>query len=167
MKDWVKVLIFGCVFWFIMTAAICYGLKPEAQAAQVEDNKTVLKLNESPKLEQLENIENGLVDLGEFTLTAYCSCFECCKEWALSRPLDSNGNVIVYGSTGQILKEGTSIAVDPTVIPYGTNVYIDGKEYIAQDCGSSIKGNRIDVYFENHLAAKSFGVKEANVEVKI
>ena len=57
----------------------------------------------------------------------------------------------IYGSltsTGAIAKEGKTIAVDPSIIPYGSTVLIDGKEYLAQDCGGAIKGNKIDIFSE-------------------
>ena len=105
------------------------------------------------------------VSLGEFKLTAYCSCKKCCGKWADNRPVDKNGNEIVCGAIGERLKEGYSIAVDPTVIPYRTEVMINGHIYKAQDCGDAIKGNRIDVYFENHQDALKFGVQYAEVFV--
>lgn len=101
--------------------------------------------------------------LGEFKLTAYCSCEKCCGKWALNRPKDENGKDIVYGSTGAILVAGTSIAVDPSVIPYGSQVEINGHTYTAHDTGGAIKGNRIDVYFDNHQDALNFGVQYAEV----
>lgn len=106
------------------------------------------------------------VRLGEFKLTAYCSCEICCNEYAYNRPIDGNGNSIVYGAIGEELKEGYSIAVDPTVIPYRTEVIINGHTYKAQDCGGAIKGNRIDIYFEDHNKALEFGVQYADVFVK-
>lgn len=57
----------------------------------------------------------------------------------------------IYGSltsTGVIAQEGKTIAVDPSIIPYGSTVLIDGKEYLAQDCGGAIKGNKIDIFSE-------------------
>ena len=54
-------------------------------------------------------------------------------------------------STGVIAKEGRTIAVDPTIIPYGTRVVIDNHEYIAEDCGSAVKGKVIDIYVEEPL----------------
>lgn len=101
--------------------------------------------------------------LGEFKLTAYCSCEKCCGKWALNRPKDENGKDIVYGSTGTVLIAGTSIAVDPSVIPYGSQVEINGHTYTAHDTGGAINGNRIDVYFDNHQDALSFGVQYAEV----
>ena len=52
-------------------------------------------------------------------------------------------------STGMIAEEGRTIAVDPSIIPYGSIVLINGNEYVAQDCGGAIKGNKIDVFVEN------------------
>lgn len=108
-------------------------------------------------------LENKKENLGEFKLTAYCSCEKCCGEWALNRPKDENGKDIVYGSTGTILVAGTSIAVDPSIIPYGSQVEINGHTYTAHDTGGAIKGNRIDVYFDNHQDALNFGVQRAEV----
>lgn len=103
------------------------------------------------------------VSLGNFKLTAYCSCSLCCGKWALNRPVDENGNEVVYGSIGERLSEGYSIAVDPSVIAYNSKVIINDKVYEAQDCGGAIKGNRIDVYFSSHEDALEFGVKYAEV----
>ena len=105
------------------------------------------------------------VSLGEFKLTAYCSCSICCGKWDNNRPVDENGNKIVYGAIGERLSEGYSIAVDPSVIPYRTEVIINGHTYKAQDCGGAIKGNEIDIYFEDHNKALEFGVQYAEVFV--
>lgn len=102
------------------------------------------------------------VNLGEFKLTAYCSCSICCGKWAYNRP-----DGVVYGAIGEELKEGYSIAVDPDVIPYRTEVIINGRTYKAQDCGGAIKGNRIDIYFEDHQDALEHGVQYAEVFVKM
>lgn len=106
------------------------------------------------------------VGLGEFKLTAYCSCSICCGKWANNRPIDESGNEIIYGAIGERLQEGYSIAVDPSVIPYRTEVIINGHIYKAQDCGGAIKGNRIDVYCDDHQTALNFGVQYAEVFIK-
>ena len=51
-------------------------------------------------------------------------------------------------STGVTASEGRTIAVDPELIPYGSEVMIDGHTYIAEDCGSAVKGKVIDIYVE-------------------
>jgi 3D (Asp-Asp-Asp) domain-containing protein len=112
--------------------------------------------------EVIEPIETK-TSLGTFVLTAYCSCPQCCNEYALNRPLDENGNQIVYTASGAVAQQGVTIAVDPTVLPYGTKVEIDGHTYIAHDTGGAINGNRIDVYFADHNEAWNFGKQEAEV----
>ncbi|WP_127588099.1 3D domain-containing protein [Paenibacillus koleovorans] len=67
-----------------------------------------------------------------------------------------------YGLTysGTRVTEGRTIAVDPKVIPIGWWVYIEGIGLRrAEDIGSGVKGNLIDIYFENLDYAKRFGMK--------
>lgn len=92
------------------------------------------------------------VELLNCRVTAYCPCEKCCGKW-------SGGNT----SSGTTPQQNRTIAVDPSVIPYGTEVTIDGQVYIAEDTGSSIKGNRIDIYFDNHQDALNYGVRYLNV----
>lgn len=104
--------------------------------------------------------EPELLALGEFKITHYCPCSKCCGKWA-------DG----ITATGTQATQGRTIAVDPDVIPYGTEVmvvYEDGTEvvYIAEDCGGAIRGNRIDVYMDSHEAALIGGIKSAEVFVK-
>lgn len=50
-------------------------------------------------------------------------------------------------STGATAKEGRTIAVDPSIIPYGSEIMIDGKTYIAEDTGSALIGKKtIDIF---------------------
>lgn len=106
------------------------------------------------------------VSLGTYTLTAYCACLECCGEHALDRPLDENGKPIVYTSIGAVAQAGVTIAVDPGVIPYGSEVKINDHVYIAQDTGGNIKGDRIDIYFDDHQAALRFGLQTYEVFIR-
>lgn len=66
-------------------------------------------------------------------------------------------------ATGTTPTAGRTIAVDPTVIPYGAEVIIDGHTYIAEDCGGAIKGNRIDLFFSTHEEALAWGKKTKEV----
>lgn len=140
--------------------------KTEVPKAKVE-KKEPTKVEDKPSTKKNEVQNDGIRSLGKFKLTAYCSCKKCCGKYAANRPVDENGNEIVYGSTGARLKAGVSIAVDPRVIPYGTKVVINGHTYVAQDTGGSIKGKKIDVYFDDHQEALDFGVKKAEVFIYI
>ena len=58
------------------------------------------------------------------------------------------------------------ISVDPTVIPLGSKVYVEGYgEAIAGDTGGAIKGKRIDVFFPSQQDAINFGVKQLKVTI--
>lgn len=104
--------------------------------------------------------------LGEFKITAYCSCVRCCSIWAKNRPLDENGKEIVYTASGERAETGKTIAVDTSVIPFGTEVRIGDTVYTAQDTGSAVKGNVIDIYFDSHEDAVKHGAKYLEVEVR-
>ena len=101
---------------------------------------------------------NTLTSLGEFRITYYCPCEICCGIWANNRP-----DGIVYTASGAVAEAGKTIAVDPDVIPYGTEVIIDGHTYTAEDSGSAIKDKKIDIYCDSHQAALELGVKYAEV----
>ena len=93
----------------------------------------------------------------------YCSCSACYEQYVSNRPIDKDGNEIVYTVSEKIAKSDYTIEADPSVLPYGAIVYINGQKYEAQDCGGAIKGNSIDIYFDNHEDARKFGVQYTNV----
>lgn len=97
-----------------------------------------------------------------FSVTSYCSCRICCGAYSpevTGRP--------AHTATGTEPQEGRTIAVDPSVIPYGSHVVIEGLgTYIAEDCGGGVKGNHIDLYFENHDDAVKFGRKQLYVTIQ-
>lgn len=66
-------------------------------------------------------------------------------------------------ATGAKPIPGVTVAVDPNVIPYNSNVIINGHTYIANDTGGAIKGNRVDIVFATHQEALNFGVQYADV----
>lgn len=58
------------------------------------------------------------------------------------------------------------IAVDPSVIPLGTEVYVEGYgKAVAGDTGGAIKGNKIDLHVPSKEEANSWGVQTVNVEI--
>lgn len=90
--------------------------------------------------------------LGVFKITHYCPCSLCCGEY-------SNG-ITASGTTAQA---GRTIAVDPSLIPLGSSVIINGHTYVAEDTGGAIKGNRIDIFVSSHSEALASGVYYAEV----
>lgn len=58
------------------------------------------------------------------------------------------------------------IAVDPTVIPLGSRVWVEGYgEAIAGDIGGAIKGNIIDVFMEDQQDALDWGRQTVNIKI--
>lgn len=130
--------------------------QPTQPKEQDEEELPVFQLESEPVYEYV----------GDFKITAYCPCQQCCGKHADNRPTDKNENEIVYGAAMIPLKEGVSVAADTSVFPLGTEIFIDGKKYIVQDRGGAIKGNRIDIYFENHNAAQEFGAQTKKVYIE-
>lgn len=77
----------------------------------------------------------------EINIWKYIGDFKVTYYW-----LSENGRST---STGAIATEGRTIAVDPSVIPYGSEVLINGHVYVAEDCGGAVKGNVIDIFVED------------------
>lgn len=75
-------------------------------------------------------------------------------------------------ATGTTTQYGT-IAVDPSVIPLGSRVFVvaeDGTSWsygpgLAEDTGGLIKGNRIDLFFMTGTEATNFGVRTAEIYI--
>lgn len=97
--------------------------------------------------------------LGNFTTTGYCPCVICCGKYSP----EVTGKPSTTAS-GTFPVQGRTIAVDPKVIPLGAKVLINGHIYTAEDTGGAIKGNRIDVYYNNHQDALVHG-KQTGVTV--
>lgn len=90
--------------------------------------------------------------LGEYRLSFYCPCYTC------------NGNTHCITKSGTTLTQGRTIAVDASVIPLGSKVFIEGYGvFIAEDTGSAIRGSRIDVCVGSHSQAYALGIDYANV----
>ena len=72
-------------------------------------------------------------------------------------------------ATGLNLKANPSskvIAVDPSVIPLGSKVWVEGYGYaIAADTGGAIKGKKIDVFVSSKSQASSWGRKKVRIKV--
>lgn len=68
-------------------------------------------------------------------------------------------------STGTTPTPYHTLAVDPKVIPYGSKVYIPefNKIFIAEDCGSAIKGKKVDIYLPTKDDCLKFGRKNLKI----
>ncbi len=92
---------------------------------------------------------------GKFTATFYCPCEICVGKKSKVRT-----------ATGSIPHPSKTIAVDSTIIPLHSIVYIKGLGfYVAEDTGGAVKGNKIDIYVANHQEALRLGRKIVEVYI--
>lgn len=97
------------------------------------------ELNEM--LNVVKSEEYNVAYLGEFTYTYYCD----------ERYPHICGYGIGQTASGAPTEVGATIAVDPTRIPLGAMVYVEGIGLrIAQDTGGAIRGNKIDILLPTH-----------------
>jgi 3D (Asp-Asp-Asp) domain-containing protein len=119
---------------------------------RVECIQPILKQEPQTSITESITVETkpqGVWEIVKVEATAYCGCEKCCGPY-------HDGKT----ATGTDAKT-KGVAVDPSWISYGTNLYIPNYGYaVADDCGGSIKGKRIDLRFPTHQEALEFGRKE-------
>lgn len=65
-----------------------------------------------------------------------------------------------------VYPEAGTIAVDPKIIPLGTRLWVEGYGYgIAEDIGSAIKGNKIDLFMESRRECLHWGRRRVRVYI--
>jgi uncharacterized protein YabE (DUF348 family) len=146
------------------------GLLQKTYEVVLENGKEVVRnlLNEIP----LKDKQDKIVAVGTMTLaqqvsrgmasgkefyvssTAYtASCNGCSGVTATGIDLRVNPNLKV-------------IAVDPSIIPLGTKVYVEGYGYaVAADTGGAIKGYKIDVFIPTKAEAFRWGNRKVKVKI--
>ena len=154
-------LLAACVLsayqWDLQTTVEEPATKEVLTTSQTPDNTpTAVEITPIPSVQPTIESEPEPLILN-CKLTAYC---------IENYPHRCNDGDSTYTATMTNPTPGRTIAVDPKVIPLGSEVIIDGHTYIAEDTGGAIKGNRIDIVFETHQEALEFGVRYAEVEVK-
>lgn len=98
-----------------------------------------------------EESEAGLTYLGDWYVTAYCSCPICCGDYATG-----------YTASGTLATEGRTVACNS--LPIGSQVMIDGWVYTVEDTGYSPYGDEwLDLFFESHDAALAWGAQVKEV----
>ena len=131
-------------------------LPPVTQEAVEVSVELPAESEEEPPLDltKLRQIENA-------TITAYCICKKCCGK-------DPDHPAYGITASGRPAEPYVSVAVDPSLIPMGSTVYMDygdGEllEFRADDTGSAVAGAHIDVCYPDHQSALEHGVRTARV----
>ena len=130
--------------------------KPVDKIVQVRSNVTSrgsdsVRGESLPNTKVSSNATEGKTKI--YKITAYCSCSRCCGKYA-------NG----ITAMGTRATSGRTVAAPPGY-KFGTKLLINGKQYIVEDRGGAIKGNRIDMYVNSHSEALRWGVRYLPVKV--
>ena len=105
-------------------------------------------------INDLKNEEYNLVYLGNYSITHYCT----------ERYEHICGTGSGVTATGTTVTAGRTVAVDPSVIPYGSKIYIEGYGWrVAEDCGGAVDGRHIDMAVDTHTNAIAMGSKNSGV----
>lgn len=167
-----------CIAIMLLAVAIVFALVMACGNASAEETYIVVPVEviepeaepitceaEAPETDENELIEQALLEnavkIENVTMTHYCICRKCC-----GKSPDDPG----YGVTasGRKATPYVSVAVDPDVIPLGSDVLVDYGDgeihyYRADDIGGSVKGNHIDLCVGSHQEAIDLGVKTVTV----
>lgn len=143
------------------------GKQANKEVAKAEKKSTEAKVpakeaassKEEPKAEEASSEQADSSEQPEgktlsVSSTAYTAkCDGCSGVTSTGVDLNSNPNAKV-------------IAVDPSVIPLGSEVYVEGYGYAtAADVGGAIKGNKIDIHVPTKDEAYSWGVRTVDVTI--
>lgn len=120
----------------------------EAASEQTQNAETGSEQTSEPSVTEPQS--GNLTYLGNFKLTAYCSCEKCCGQWAANAGVTASGAQCV---------EGVTVAMGG--VPFGTQLSINGHIYTVQDRGTAY--GHVDIYFSSHSAALQFGLQYADV----
>ena len=126
--------------------------KPVDKIVQVQEKITVTSRSSNLPRKTATKTSGSSVKI--YKITAYCPCSKCCGKFASGRT-----------ASGTKATAGRTIAA-PSNFKFGTKLLINGKEYVVEDRGGAIKGNRIDLFVNTHSEALRWGVRYLPVKVK-
>lgn len=102
---------------------------------------------EEPAEEETSSNSGQGTYLGNFRLTGYCGCAQCC------------------GTAGKATASGVMPSAGHTVamagVPFGTQLSINGTIYTVEDLGTPY--GHVDIFFSSHQEALNFGSQYADV----
>ena len=144
----------------VAITVFCSGfIKPTKTYAQENNNNTRIEMTNQRKVIDVKrnNTETST------NITVNGKSYKC-------RKMDVKATAYAghqLTSTGGYAKVNRTIAVDPRIIPYGSKIYIPELNYIgvAEDCGSAIKQNRIDIFMATESQCIQWGIRNFTIYI--
>ena len=109
--------------------------------------------------------QENKISLGVFEITAYCNCTKCVGIWSPHHERNRyNGDFESRTASGTIPTAGRTIAADVNILPFGTQIYIQGLGVrVVEDTGSAVVGKVLDLFKECHTNALQWGRRNREV----
>ena len=143
----------------LLALSVAYMLEAEHAIAESRELRQKVEALEARPLtvelvkeEKPEYHEGAWQSIGVCRITHYCACEKCC------------GKSTGVTASGKLAAMGRTVAVDPGVIPLGSEVLINGVCYIAEDVG--VRGKAIDIYIDSHSQALAMGTYKTEVSYR-
>ena len=138
-----------------VAAKIAAKQAEEKQAEKEQTAKEAVK----PTAQQDSQDTATETPVGTRTLTMESTAYS-------SDPADALGGGTITATGQNLLTNPMAVAVDPSVIPLGTHLYVEGYgEAYAVDTGSAIQGNIIDVHFSTADQCYAWGRRSVQVTI--
>lgn len=165
---WRRVAYIALVAAIIVEIIAILAIHASAACADDTKNTPIFATNTPEEMVQCEitedfeneNIEAALLArahvIEDVTVTHYDCCIQCC------------GKDDGITASGRKATPGVTVAVDPNMIPLGSDVLVDYGDgeihyYRADDTGGAVKGNHIDLCVGSHEEALQMGRRTATV----
>lgn len=165
---WRRVAYIALVAAIIVEIIAILAIHASAACADDTKNTPIFATNTPEEMVQCEitedfeneNIEAALLArahvIEDVTVTHYDCCIQCC------------GKDDGITASGRKATPGVTVAVDPNMIPLGSDVLVDYGDgeihyYRADDTGGAVKGNHIDLCVTTHEEALQLGRRTATV----
>ena len=158
-----RMLTISYIVWAItLVAVLVIGTMHQLEEADAREIHTSASVPFTPPVwEPVEIVEEpeapvwtSYNKIENVTLTHYCICKKCCGK-------DEDHPAYGITASGRAAEPYVSVAVDPALIPLGSEVYVDYgdgemRQYRADDTG--VAGAHIDLCVEGHQEALNLGV---------
>lgn len=145
--------------FILLALSMAYMLEAERAIAESRELRQKVEALEARSLtvelvkeDKPEYHEGAWQSIGACRITHYCACEKCC------------GKSTGVTASGKLAAMGRTVAVDPGVIPLGSEVLINGVCYIAEDVG--VRGKAIDIYIDSHSQALAMGTYKTEVSYR-
>ncbi|MCM3361217.1 MULTISPECIES: 3D domain-containing protein [Niallia] len=160
------------------------AVSKEVELAESEKNVVLAQINEADSALKQEQKEAKKNNAGKAASTSKVASVSSKASSSKSTSKSSSNKDVIYVTATAYSHEDTKsdytalgynikknknmklIAVDPSVIPLGSKVWVEGYgEAIAGDTGGAIKGHKIDVLMPSTKKAKAWGRKTVKIKI--